>query len=198
MPSEIQSKLIKVLIITSISIELGKGRHFAEFILWKVFLSVDWKPSLTDRSIPAILFSRLSAPFGGKSCSWSCFTHPTVAAQISWQLKKISHPRPKGNFFHISASKIWYFCGWETKGSVALRAAALSTLARLAECRQEAPVCFSPIHLLTTAAGTICYTQEHKYTNAEVHQYKNTKIQKNTKYFIITAKMSHYAHQSTY
>ena len=150
----------------------------AEFILWKVFLSVDWKPSLTDRSIPAILFSRLSAPFGGKSCSWSCFTHPTVAAQISWQLKKISHPRPKGNFFHISASKIWYFCGWETKGSVAFWAAALSTLARLAECRQEAPVCSSPIHLLTTAAGTICYTLEHKYTNTQIQKYTNTKIQK--------------------
>ena len=44
-------------------------------------------------------------------------------------------------------------------------------------CRQEAPVCSSPIHLLTTAAGTICYTQEHKYTNAGEHQYKKIKIQ---------------------
>ena len=39
------------------------------------------------------------------------------------------------------------------------------------------------------------------HTRTQIHKYRSTSIQKykkNTKYFIITAKMSHYAHQSTF
>ena len=44
-----------------------------------------WKPYLVDRSIPAILFSRLSAPFGGKSCRLRSFVQPQLATGITWQ-----------------------------------------------------------------------------------------------------------------
>ena len=111
--------------------------------------------------------------------------------------KNIS-PKAKRELFPHFSLKNLVFLWLRDKRKCCLPSGGFVHTGPACECRQEAPVCSSPIHLLTTAAGTICYTQEHKYTNTEVHQYKNTKTNKNTKYFIITAKMSHYAHQSTF
>ena len=132
------------------------GKWGFNFLSWtKVIIFVSWfrKPYLVDRSIPAILFSRLSAPFGGKSCRLRSFVQPQLATGITWQRIRNSDQGSKNGLgrvwvqiLRLFRQKRWARCCLHTDGFVRTGPAC--------ESRREA--------LMTppspTAAGTISQT----------------------------------------